>query len=142
MMGDFDFCPLVFKSTRKRHMWIIGGLFGMIIMLQYLKAPYGTISGSFFSLKKFGWWGSSITGNETYQKTNVKENKTSKNGSLVLDNGTSLVNSKPESDRHDHPGDLTISPEMGKTLENGYLPLEPMVSPTPLPHQSGSDPCT
>ncbi|CAH9064712.1 unnamed protein product [Cuscuta epithymum] len=68
--------------------------------------------------------------------THVKEIKNSRNG-------TNFVNSKPDPDQHDHSGDPTISPEMGKTSEIGYVTLlDPMVSPSPLPHEPGRVPYT
>ncbi|CAH9136392.1 unnamed protein product [Cuscuta epithymum] len=135
----FDCYVSVFKSERKKHIWLVAGLFGLVIIVQYLKFPYGTISGSLFSPGKFGWWGSMIR-NETHQIGNLSfssemETKDFKNR-FTLGNGSDILKSKIK------PNEMSIPPEPATSFVSGYVALRPMASPSASLSQSARDAIT
>ncbi|VFQ97687.1 unnamed protein product [Cuscuta campestris] len=116
----------VFKPEKRRHLWLISGLFALVIMVHYLKFPNETIKGNFFSLEKFGWWDSN-RGNETYQMANAsfsakKEATDLKNG-LALENGS---NAEPNRQKKTPFGPTN------STVQISIPPEMAMVSPSPL----------
>ncbi|VFQ82252.1 unnamed protein product [Cuscuta campestris] len=113
----------VFKPEKRRHLWLITGLFALVIMVHYLKFPNETIKGTLFS---FQWWDSNRR-NETYQMANAsfsakKEATDLKNG-LALENAS---NAEPNQQKKTpfHP--------TSSTVQISIPPEMAMVSPSPL----------
>nr|GMC46734.1 probable glycosyltransferase At5g03795 [Ipomoea batatas] len=57
-MMKFDGYVPMFKSEKRRLLWVVGVLFGLAIVVQYFELPYGTVTTVSFSLHGLGWWNS------------------------------------------------------------------------------------